>query len=49
MFTEEKVTETILVEQIGVKDGVKDGVKEGVKEPTDIQKVILLEIQAERS
>ena len=45
MFTEEKVTETILVEQIGVKDGVKDG----VKEPTDIQKVILLEIQAERS
>ena len=45
MFTEEKVTETILVEQIGVKDGVKDG----VKEPTDIQKFILLEIQAERS
>ena len=30
------------VEQIGVKGGVKGG----VKEPTDIQKVILFEIQA---
>lgn len=33
------MTETLSVEQIGVKGGVK--------EPTDIQKVILFEIQAD--
>ena len=38
--------ETLSVEQIGVKDGVKDGVKGGVKELSDIQKIILFEIQS---
>ena len=35
--------ETLSMEQIGVKDGVKDG----VKELSDIQKIILFEIQSD--
>ena len=35
--------ETLSVEQIGVKDGIKDG----VKELSDIQKIILFEIQSD--
>ena len=46
----EFMKETLSVEQTGVKDGVKDGVKGGVKggvkELSDIQKIILFEIQS---
>ena len=41
--------ETLLVDTNVTKDGVKDGVKGGVKELTDIQKIILFEIQLNTS
>ena len=41
----EFLEETLLVDTNVTKDGVKGGVKGGVKELTDIQKIILFEIQ----
>ena len=45
----EFLEETLLVDPNVTKDGVKGGVKDGVKELTDIQKIILFEIQLNTS
>lgn len=45
----EFLEETLLVDTNVTKDGVKGGVKDGVKELTDIQKIILFEIQLNTS